>query len=275
MKQQVLVFSLGALAAFGAAGWLRSWLPVNVATTQFQAPEQVIAEPAALGDPEFEALPVWRDEAAPQAIGRTARPVVRRAVPVSASEAAEPRLKQRAPQPAVDRSDTSEPQLRTPDAERARQAEQPRVEAEADPVVYPSEPAVRERSKKASIAIVAGSSAAGAAIGAAAGGGKGAAIGAIAGGAGGYVYDRMTHKKRETPTTQGATVRSDTAGYRDSGPDYGNPSDHTTMDTLKNVGIGAAGGAALGGLAGGGKGAAIGAVAGGAGGYVYDRIKRR
>lgn len=37
----------------------------------------------------------------------------------------------------------------------------------------------------------------------------------------------------------------------------------------------AAAGAAIGGLAGGGKGAAIGAVTGGAGGYVYDRMTRR
>ena len=44
--------------------------------------------------------------------------------------------------------------------------------------------------------------------------------------------------------------------------------------TAKRVGIGAAGGAAVGALAGGGKGAGIGALAGGAGGYIYDRYKR-
>ena len=52
-----------------------------------------------------------------------------------------------------------------------------------------------ERSKKKSAAIVGGSAAAGAAIGAIAGGGKGAAIGALAGGAGGLIYDRKTAKK--------------------------------------------------------------------------------
>jgi hypothetical protein len=52
----------------------------------------------------------------------------------------------------------------------------------------------RGRSKKHSIEIVVGSAAAGAAIGAIAGGGPGAAIGAIAGGAGGFAYDRATHK---------------------------------------------------------------------------------
>jgi uncharacterized protein YcfJ len=44
--------------------------------------------------------------------------------------------------------------------------------------------------------------------------------------------------------------------------------------TAKRVGIGAAGGAVVGALAGGGKGAGIGALAGGATGYFYDRYKR-
>jgi hypothetical protein len=55
---------------------------------------------------------------------------------------------------------------------------------------------VKKRPLKHSAAIVGGSAAAGAAIGALAGGGKGAAIGALAGGGGGLVYDRLTHKKK-------------------------------------------------------------------------------
>ncbi|HYL75862.1 MAG TPA: hypothetical protein VEU96_16750 [Bryobacteraceae bacterium] len=54
---------------------------------------------------------------------------------------------------------------------------------------------VKRRSKAKSVAIVGGSAATGAAIGALAGGGKGAGIGALAGGAAGFIYDRKTHKK--------------------------------------------------------------------------------
>ena len=54
---------------------------------------------------------------------------------------------------------------------------------------------VYRRSHKKSAAIVAGSAATGAAIGAIAGGGKGAGIGALVGGASGFIYDRATHKK--------------------------------------------------------------------------------
>ncbi len=58
------------------------------------------------------------------------------------------------------------------------------------------EPVVRHhRSTENSVLIVAGSSGAGAAIGALAGGGKGAGIGAIAGGIGGLIYDRATANK--------------------------------------------------------------------------------
>jgi hypothetical protein len=52
-----------------------------------------------------------------------------------------------------------------------------------------------KRSTGKSVAIVAGSAGAGAAIGALAGGGKGAAIGGLTGGAAGFVYDRLTHNR--------------------------------------------------------------------------------
>jgi hypothetical protein len=52
-----------------------------------------------------------------------------------------------------------------------------------------------KRSTGKSVAIVAGSAGAGAAIGALAGGGKGAAIGGVTGGVAGFVYDRLTHNR--------------------------------------------------------------------------------
>jgi hypothetical protein len=55
---------------------------------------------------------------------------------------------------------------------------------------------VRRRPFRRSAEIVGGSALGGALIGGLAGGGKGAAIGALVGGGGGYVYDRLTHKKR-------------------------------------------------------------------------------
>ena len=136
------------------------------------------------------------------------------------------------------------------DEDRPRLKSRDQRRASAQPVAYSGEPST-ERSKKASAAIIGGGAAAGAAVGAMAGGGKGAAIGAIAGGAGGYIYDRETSRR-------------DAPAEREDG-----------TDTLTRVGVGAASGAAIGAIAGGGKGAAIGAAAGGAGGYVYDRIKKR
>lgn len=54
----------------------------------------------------------------------------------------------------------------------------------------------KQRPVTHSVAIVAGSAGAGAAIGALAGGKKGAAIGALSGGAAGLIYDRMTAKPK-------------------------------------------------------------------------------
>ncbi len=44
--------------------------------------------------------------------------------------------------------------------------------------------------------------------------------------------------------------------------------------TARRVGVGAAGGAAIGAIAGGGKGAGIGAIAGAGAGYLYDRHRK-
>jgi hypothetical protein len=120
----------------------------------------------------------------------------------------------------------------------------------------------KQRSNKASAAIIGGSAAAGAAIGGLAGGGKGAVIGAVAGGAGGLVYDRMTHKKT-VPAEE--VIRDEEGLRRDTRP---------TATSAAIIGGSAAAGAAIGAATGGGKGAAIGAIAGGTGGLIYDRITR-
>jgi hypothetical protein len=124
---------------------------------------------------------------------------------------------------------------------------------------YDDQTWTQQRSTGESAAIIAGSAAAGAAIGGMAGGGKGAAIGAITGGAGGYVYDRMTRNKDDYDDS-----------YRNSG--YG--SERSTAERVAIIGGGAAAGAAIGGMAGGGKGAAIGAMGGAAAGYIYDRMTK-
>jgi hypothetical protein len=49
---------------------------------------------------------------------------------------------------------------------------------------------------------------------------------------------------------------------------------HHIRKTIKRVGIGAAGGAAVGAIAGGGPGAAIGAIAGGGAGAIYDHHEK-
>jgi outer membrane lipoprotein SlyB len=69
------------------------------------------------------------------------------------------------------------------------------------------------------------------------------------------------------------TARQAPATYRDSEP----VKVKQTRSTKKSVAIvagGAATGAAIGAMAGGGKGAAIGAISGGAAGLIYDRMTK-
>ena len=77
----------------------------------------------------------------------------------------------------------------------------------------------------------------------------------------------------QNQTTQNRTVQKRTTHH------YVQRSTTTThkrhMKTAKRVGVGAAGGAAIGALAGGGTGAAIGAAAGAGGGALYDKHKKR
>ena len=120
----------------------------------------------------------------------------------------------------------------TPEAPRAERAEAPRVhetphanqeerELRADnrsadrhdvrPAVVVRQP---RRSGKKSAMIIGGGAAAGAVIGAASGGGRGAAMGAAAGGVGGWIYDRLTRRKRDTTMDNGGIYRESASARR-------------------------------------------------------------
>jgi hypothetical protein len=107
----------------------------------------------------------------------------------------------------------------------------------------------RDRDTGKKVAIVAGSTAAGAAVGALVGGARGAAAGAVAGGSGGALYAATDHDGRK--------VR------------------RTGWERARIIGAGTGAGAAAGAIAGGGKGALIGAGIGAAGGYILDERTRR
>jgi hypothetical protein len=229
LKDRLILFGVAGMAAVATAGWMRQPIAVPVAlpagvTSSFQPPAAM-----QLGAP-----------------AATINPVAH--VPRNAPAGSEPNPRYGQPTPV-----TTASSRRMPVAYDDRGHSDDR-----------SATIERQRSTKESIAIVAGSAAAGAAIGGIAGGGKGAAIGALAGGGAGAVYDRMTAKKRvpadygyrQTGTTDDAAVRQG----------------RSTAERIGIIGGGAAAGAAIGGLAGGGKGAAIGALGGGAAGYIYDRM---
>ncbi|MEP6714689.1 MAG: YMGG-like glycine zipper-containing protein [Terriglobia bacterium] len=72
------------------------------------------------------------------------------------------------------------------------------------------------------------------------------------------VYHQHPHHRRHVRTTY-----------------YRRGEAHPVRKTVKRVGLGAAGGALVGGIAGGGTGAAIGALAGGGAGAVYDHHEKK
>ena len=238
LNDRLVLVGVAALSAVATAGWMR------------QAPVAVTPQATNLNAPLPEAESVIPAQSAAFNMPGASTPVNGGVYHQSAPQVARTSAGRRA-------ASYDQPAART----RPRVYDDRRVNR----AVYDDRaPVVRRRSTAKSAAIVGGGAAAGAAIGAMAGGGKGAAIGAIAGGAGGYVYDRATKNKEvESPYRSSSSVYDDD---RRAG--------RSTAERAAIIGGGAATGAAIGGLAGGGKGAAIGAITGGAGGYVYDRMTK-
>lgn len=160
MQDRKLIFGVVALTAVATAGWMRQPKAVTIPYSSFTAPAGTALDPA------YATAPI------------AATQVSAAVVPVHSGVYRQTGTPVARPYPRY-----SEP------VERRRSVETTRD------VDYRPEPVVRKRSTAKSAAIIAGSAAAGAAIGGLAGGGKGAAIGALGGGAAGLVYDRMTKNR--------------------------------------------------------------------------------
>jgi hypothetical protein len=211
MKNHNRATSLGiaTLGAIAVLGWVREPQPRKraeiVSTSVIQPPARTQA-PTAFSDIDVE-LPS-RDfeaerEVVPRSIPRRARlaetptavsqPKVLQTRPVSPAPAPKTASTSEIPSRPAERSSVEEPPPYVPETR------QPVPDKQTAPVVA----ARKGRTTQQRALIIGGAGAAGAVIGAAAGGRKGAAIGAIAGLAGGYVYDRVSGRGDSGAATYG------------------------------------------------------------------------
>jgi hypothetical protein len=248
-KSRLSTIAIVALAAFAALGWIRQ--PVASENREKRRPltldELTVTKKsrtAELSTPATD-VPRWNDirqAESPIRISQpsastdrfanrrvaSAGPSVKVPGHVAAPKAAEPAIRAKQPPPPAVKS----PQ---PDVDRQRRETASARRDDVDDIATPAPSAVRttasaKESKMRTVAIIAGTTAAGAVVGGLAGGGKGAAIGAAVGAAGGYVYDRVRRDDDDpygqTSTQNGGSTSSSATGQTDNDlvSRYGSPS---------------------------------------------------